>query len=187
VAHLMTSGQPCGRQDDHNGQCRSVKSLVIDYQRRHTSAYMAAARARTARNTPLSPPARKVCAIENCANIFTGKANGKYCSGRCKTRAYNSRHPLATIWRGMRQRCYDPLHPYYHRYGGRGISIYWQEFRDFEKYVIEAIGPRPSDKSPSGRFLWQLDRINNALGYMPGNIRWADFFTQAKNRGGMFA
>ena len=57
----------------------------------------------------------------------------------------------------------------FHRYGGRGITIYpeWRHsFPTFLKYIEENLGPRPKSKS--------LDRYPNCDGnYEPGNLRWA--------------
>ena len=37
------------------------------------------------------------------------------------------------------------------------------------------VGPRPSDKH-------SLDRIDNAKGYEPGNVRWATMSAQCRNK-----
>lgn len=33
------------------------------------------------------------------------------------------RPPEFKVWRGMKKRCYDPTDKFFHRYGGRGITI----------------------------------------------------------------
>jgi hypothetical protein len=77
----------------------------------------------------------------------------------------------------MKQRCLNPNDPAYFKYGGRGIKMYkpWQEdYFVFEKWILDNLGPRPEGMS--------LDRIDNDGNYEPGNVRWADFKTQAFNR-----
>jgi len=81
-------------------------------------------------------------------------------------------------WNSMIQRCYNPKHPQYHDYGGRGIGTYYEWRNSFEKYitnVIAEIGPKPSPE-------YSLDRINNNGNYEPGNIRWATREEQLENR-----
>ena len=88
----------------------------------------------------------------------------------------------------MRERCRLPSADSYHYYGGRGISVYpeWGEaprgrskrsgcgFWAFANWIEENLGKRPEGLT--------LDRINADGNYEPGNLRWADGFTQARNR-----
>lgn len=76
-----------------------------------------------------------------------------------------SKHPLFSVWRGMRQRCYNKESRDYPRYGGRGIFVCkkWRdEFLPFYNWAIV-----------NG---WQKglinDRRNNEKGYSPGNCRF---------------
>ena len=83
---------------------------------------------------------------------------------------------LRVIWRGMKRRVLNEKSKSYHRYGGRGISIFqeWQDsFKKFKKYILENLGDRPEGHS--------LDRIDNDGNYEPGNIRWADAAVQKQN------
>jgi hypothetical protein len=74
----------------------------------------------------------------------------------------------------MKERCLNPEHEFFSYYGGRGITVY-QEWQDSFETFYQHIGPRPTK-------LHSLDRINNDLGYAPGNVRWATKVEQANNR-----
>lgn len=82
-----------------------------------------------------------------------------------------SEHPLYPAWVNMNKRCYDEKYQYYHRYGGRGISVCWEWNRDnpdgpknFIDYIEKELGPRPKG--------YDFDRIDNDGNYEPGNVRW---------------
>lgn len=78
-----------------------------------------------------------------------------------------------TIWASMKNRCERPAHPSYRRYGGRGITVCAEWQNDFAAFLAH-VGPRPSTRH-------SLDRINNARGYEPGNVRWATIVEQMQN------
>lgn len=78
------------------------------------------------------------------------------------------------IWGGIKQRCLNPNSTFYHRYGGRGITI-CAEWRDDFAAFLEHVGPRPSPDM-------SIDRIDNDRGYEPGNVRWATQTQQVRNR-----
>ncbi|WP_210316673.1 hypothetical protein [Agrobacterium tumefaciens] len=77
-------------------------------------------------------------------------------------------------WTQMKTRCLNPKNRFYHRYGGRGITICaeWQE--SFETFYRD-MGPRPSKRH-------SIERKNNDEGYRPGNCEWALPAVQAANR-----
>lgn len=75
-------------------------------------------------------------------------------------------------WAGMVQRCTNPRHPAYDRYGGAGIDICAEWRMSFAAFYAH-VGPRPAGTS--------IDRIDNNRGYEPGNVRWATPLEQSHN------
>lgn len=86
-----------------------------------------------------------------------------------------------TAWKGMVRRCHDAKFYSFQWYGARGIAVYepWRQgakgFRRFVDYVLETIGPRPTEAH-------QLDRIDTDRDYEPGNLRWATPRENGNNR-----
>lgn len=77
-------------------------------------------------------------------------------------------------WKAAKARCYDPKSAFYHRYGGRGISMCERWRHSFEAFLSD-MGRKPSHDM-------SLDRINNEGNYEPGNCRWATAKQQANNK-----
>lgn len=82
-------------------------------------------------------------------------------------------HPLFPTWGAMLSRCTNPKSAQYPRYGGRGIFVCdeWFHFPNF----VRDMGARPSGM--------QIDRIDNDLGYFPGNCHWVTSKQNCRNRG----
>ncbi len=76
--------------------------------------------------------------------------------GMCKTRVH-------AAWRRMKARCNNPNHPYYHRYGGRGIKV-CARWNTFQNFLADMGQPAKGEI---------IDRRNNDKGYSPDNCRWA--------------
>jgi hypothetical protein len=81
--------------------------------------------------------------------------------------------PTYRTWRSMIARCYYPTEAAYPDYGAKGVRICDRWRHDFVAFLAD-MGPRPPACS--------IDRIDNTKGYEPGNCRWADKYTQARNR-----
>lgn len=83
--------------------------------------------------------------------------------------------PLYAAWVQMKQRCQNPRHGSFHRYGGRGIRVCVRWLHDFDAFQRH-IGPCPGPG-------YSIDRIDNDGDYEPGNVRWATRKQQQRNRG----
>jgi hypothetical protein len=86
-----------------------------------------------------------------------------------------TKHPLYTVWIGMKLRCYGVNQPRFKDYGGRGLTICatWRNsFTEFYKWAEEN-GWKP----------WlSIERKNNNKGYSPDNCCFIVRAMQARNR-----
>jgi hypothetical protein len=76
-----------------------------------------------------------------------------------------------TAWKNIKQRTDNPANEKYETYKGRRMSH--DLSRDFSAFLAE-VG-LPPDKALS------IDRIDNSIGYVRGNLRWATAREQAYN------
>jgi hypothetical protein len=99
---------------------------------------------------------------------------GCYQLERTKTQNGGSSVPGYNSWKNMVNRCTNAKDKDYARYGAIGINICpsWQY--DFQAFILH-IGPKPSPAH-------SVDRIDNAKGYEPGNVRWATAYEQQANK-----
>lgn len=93
-----------------------------------------------------------------------------------KTKRKHGHHgsPTYVVWSMMKQRCLNPSHIFWYRYGGRGIKVSkrWMIFENF----IEDMGTRPGIN-------FQIDRIDNNGNYELKNCRWTTRSINCSNRG----
>ncbi len=78
------------------------------------------------------------------------------------------------VWKGGRQRVLNPNTEKYSTYSRLGADA--DILGDFAAFLKE-IGYAPKDGKK-----WTIDRIDNKVGYMKGNIRWALNEDQARNK-----
>lgn len=94
-----------------------------------------------------------------------------------KTKSWNSHGMSGTkihrAWTAMKQRCTNKNNPNYKYYGARGIGYCksWEGFIPF----LNDMGT-PCDAS------FELDRIDNELGYSKDNCRWISGSINSYNR-----
>jgi len=72
----------------------------------------------------------------------------------------------------MVQRCTNPKHPKYPRYGARGVEVCLRWY-DFENFLAD-MGIKPDNLS--------LGRKNNDGNYEPDNCRWETYSQQSINK-----
>lgn len=127
--------------------------------------------------------ARWLCKCEcGTIKVILGKhlLSRKIQSCGCLQRERVTRHKMSnsrlySIYRGMKDRCYNQNMPEYHNYGGRGITICDEWLND-----------------PSAFFKWSLengyaddltiDRKDNDGDYSPTNCQWSTFVEQQNNK-----
>lgn len=82
------------------------------------------------------------------------------------------------VWAHMKNRINNPNSEYYHNYGGRGLTTDYNAFVDF---YDDEYGKYLYAKNHYAGERVSLDRIDNNLGYIRGNLRWTTPTRQTRN------
>lgn len=82
-------------------------------------------------------------------------------------------HRIREIFRGMKDRCYNPNEKSYRYYGGRGISICEEWLNEPKKFEEWSLANGYADDLT-------IDRINVDLNYSPDNCRWITMENNAR-------
>jgi len=106
--------------------------------------------------------------------VLTRKQGQKSCGclqGPWKHGAAGS--PTYRSWQQAKSRCSNPNRRSFKDYGGRGITMCRRWHDSFTTFLAD-MGERRKGTT--------IERINNDLGYEPGNCRWVASAEQSKNR-----
>lgn len=119
------------------------------------------------------------CGTEFIPCVYFARGDSRSCGCIRRERNNRWRHGGAStrlykVWSGMKKRCHAPTAYYYHRYGGRGITVCadWSVFEPFRDWAV----------TNGYRVGLSIDRIDNDGSYEPANCRWATPKQQAANR-----
>ena len=105
------------------------------------------------------------------AHLRDGKTRSCWCLRGEKHGKHGSR--IYRIWRGMIQRCETPQNASYKNYALRGITV-CQKWRESFSAFYADMGDCPSG--------YELDRIDNSLGYFVENCRWVTRRSNQRNK-----
>ena len=95
---------------------------------------------------------------------------------RRKRKVYDkSKERLRTIWKHMKERCYNSNNTDYIYYGDKGVKICQEWLDDFMNFYNLAMANDYADNL-------SIDRINGNGNYEPSNCRWVSMTIQARNR-----
>lgn len=122
--------------------------------------------------------------VARCSVLKIGRLLSCGCYHSDELAERNYKHGLAprgvpkpyNTWIHIRERCTDPRNKYWHRYGGRGITVCKQWMDSAEAFCSWAIanGWRPE---------LTIDRIDNDGNYEPTNCRFVTHAENNRNRG----
>jgi len=89
-----------------------------------------------------------------------------------------SKHPLHSIWKGMKARCYNNKCEAYKNYGGRGILVCDEWLDNFTTFFEWSL-------SNGWEVGLEIDRQDNDGNYEPNNCRFVTQLINARNKRGV--
>jgi hypothetical protein len=89
-------------------------------------------------------------------------------------------HPLYSVWRNAKSRCYNPNDKGFKWYGARGIKMQESWKHDAESFITYC--STLLDYENRKKFGLSLDRINTNGDYAEGNLQWSTALDQTLNR-----
>lgn len=112
------------------------------------------------------------------SNVKNGHTSSCGCLHRERSKDANTSHNMSRtkiykVWASMVSRCSNPDDHAFEHYGARGINVCDQWKASFARF-LEDMGQRPTDGH-------SIERVNNDLGYGPGNCVWIKQERQAQN------
>jgi hypothetical protein len=125
------------------------------------------------------------CRLDKPLSEFYPRSDGTGYRSRCRQcnrrspeqnerrRERHAERPERHVLETMIQRCHNPKNPSYPDYGARCITVCAAWRNSFDAFFAH-VGPRPSPAH-------MIERGNNAVGYEPGNVRWATRTEQNRN------
>lgn len=111
------------------------------------------------------------CQSLKCAHAKSCGCLKDECGEKHEKGMYKS--PEYRTWIRIKTRCENENTPYYHGYGGRGISVCEKWSKSFEAFYAD-MGDRPSKDH-------SIDRKDNNGNYEPDNCKWSTRFEQQQN------
>lgn len=129
--------------------------------------------ARTVRSQDVRAGRSASCGCGGCGGVAAGR---KSTTGAATRTVHGKDYgdKVYRAWRSAKNRVSNPRAHKYLAYGARGVTMCDEWFHSFPAFYAH-VGEPPTP-------MHSLDRIDNARGYEPGNVRWATAREQVLNR-----